>query len=173
MKRIALVLIMVFYLNSIVAAQTNLIAIEHVDSMMRISKKPVLILLSTKWCKYCQMQKNQLKKNSAFLKKADSFYYVVFDAERKDPITFHQKTFYYKPTGMSSGIHELAIALNGSEQTAFPTCLVLNSSYQVVFKRSQVLKPAEIQELLKAIARLQQMPNSAASAHQLSIHPSF
>ena len=164
---------MVFCLNSAVATQTNLIPIEQLDSLMLIEKKPVLILLSTEWCKYCQMQKHQLRKNRSFLKQADSFYYIVFDAERKDPVTFHQKKFYYTPAGMSSGIHELAVALNGSENTAFPTWIVLNKEYQVVFRRSEVLTPAAIQELLKGIRHLQKTPDCTSSPHRFSIHPSF
>lgn len=173
MKKFVPILMSAFCLNSAVAAQTNLIPIEHLDSLMLIEKKLVLILLSTEWCKYCQMQKHQLRKNRSFLKQADSFYYVVFDAEKKDPVTFHHKKFYYKPAGMSSGIHELAVALNGSENTAFPTWVVLNKEYQVVFRRSEVLTPAAIQDLLKGIRHLQKTPDSTSSPHRFSIHPSF
>lgn len=82
---------------------------------------------------------------------SDKFYYVIFNAEGKDDIVFQQKTFQYKPTGLSSGIHELAVALNGSEKVAFPTWVLLDTKYQVLFRYNGVLKPLEIKELLKAI----------------------
>ncbi|MGO3807684.1 MAG: hypothetical protein ACTJHT_15510, partial [Sphingobacterium sp.] len=63
MKRFGLVIIMIFCLGGIATAQTESFAIEDVDSIMQTKQKPILILLSTDWCKYCQMQKNQLAKN--------------------------------------------------------------------------------------------------------------
>ncbi|KFF20012.1 MULTISPECIES: thioredoxin family protein [Bacteroidota] len=151
MKRFGLVIIMIFCLGGIATAQTESFAIEDVDSIMQTKQKPILILLSTDWCKYCQMQKNQLAKNKDFQKQADNFYYIIFNAESKDSIVFNQKTFQYKATGLSSGIHELAIALNGSENIGFPTWVLLDSKYQVLFRYNGVLKPLEIKELLKAI----------------------
>ncbi|MGJ1303485.1 thioredoxin family protein [Sphingobacterium multivorum] len=150
-NRFGLVIIMVFFLGSIATAQLKPFAIEDVDSLMLKKEKPILILLSTDWCKYCQMQKNQLEKNKDFLKQSDNFYYVIFNAEGKDAIVFQQRTFHYKPTGLSSGIHELAVALNGSEKVAFPTWVLLDAKYQVLFRYNGVLKPLEIKELLKAI----------------------
>lgn len=155
MRRFGLVIIMIFCLGGIATAQTESFAIEDVDSLMQTQKKPILVLLSTDWCKYCQMQKNQLAKNKDFLKQADNFYYIIFNAERKDSIVFNQKNFQYKATGLSSGIHELAIALNGSENIAFPTWVLLDAKYQVLFRYNGVLKPLEIKELLKAIEQSQ------------------
>lgn len=151
MKKFGLVVIMIFCLGSIATAQTESFAIEDVDRLMQTKKKPILILLSTDWCKYCQMQKNQLAKNKDFLKQADNFYYIIFNAERKDAVVFNKKNFQYKATGLSSGIHELSIALNGSENIGFPTWVLLDSKYQVLFRYNGVLKPLEIKDLLKAI----------------------
>lgn len=150
-NRFGLVIIMVFILGSKATAQMKTFAIEDIDSLMLTKPKPMLILLSTDWCKYCQMQKNQLEKNKDFLNQTDNFYYVIFNAEQKEAVVFHQKTFQYKATGLSSGIHELAIALSGTENVAFPTWILLDTKYQVLFRYNGVLKPLEIKELLKAI----------------------
>ncbi|WP_144243383.1 thioredoxin family protein [Sphingobacterium sp. ML3W] len=153
MKRFELIILMVLLLGSIVTAQTKSYTIEDIDSVMLVEKKPILILLSTDWCKYCQMQKKQLEKNKVFLKQTDNFYYVIFNAERKDSIVFHNESFQYKPKGLSSGIHELALALNGSENIAFPTWIMLDSNYQVVLRNSGMLRSVQIQELLEAIEK--------------------
>jgi len=50
--------------------------------------KPLLILISTAWRKYRQMQKSQLLKNKDFQSKADRFYYIAFNAESKEDISF-------------------------------------------------------------------------------------
>ncbi|MGO3109525.1 MAG: thioredoxin family protein [Sphingobacterium sp.] len=149
-NRFGLVIISVFLLGSVATAQLKTFSIEDVDSLMLDKQKPILILLSTDWCKYCQMQKKQIEKNNDFLNQ-NNFYYVIFNAESKDAIVFQQRTFHYKPTGLSSGIHELAVALNGSEKVAFPTWVLLDTKYQVLFRYNGVLKPLEIKELLKAI----------------------
>lgn len=151
MRRFGLVIIMIFCLDGIATAQTETFAIKDIDSLMIIKKKPILILLSTDWCKYCQIQKNQLKKNKNFLNQADNFYYVIFNAESKDPVMFHKQLFQYKANGLSSGIHELAIALNGVEKVAFPTLVLLDTNYQVLFRNNGILSSRQLKEILDAL----------------------
>lgn len=151
-NRFGLVIILVFLLGSVATAQLKTVSIEDVDSLMLDKQKLILILLSTDWCKYCQMQKKQLENNKVFFNQSDNFYYVIFNAENKNSIVFNQQKFHYKPTGLSSGIHELAVALNGSENIAFPTWVLLDSKYQLLFRYNGVLKPLEIKELLNAVA---------------------
>lgn len=153
-KRLGPVIIMILCMGRIATAQTGSLAIEDVDSLMRIEKKPLLVLLSAEWCKYCQMQKSQLCKNKVFTKKAESFYYVVFNAESKEDISFNRQTYRYKPAGVSNGIHELATALNGSEQVAFPTWVLLGKDYRMLFKYDGLLTRQQMGELLKAIEKV-------------------
>ena len=70
-------------------AQIKLTDIGRVDSAMNATKKPLVMLLSTGWCSYCQMQKAQLRKNKDFIKAANHFYYVEFDAESDKNVHFH------------------------------------------------------------------------------------
>jgi len=135
-------------------AQEDAFGIEELDSLMRLGEKPVLILLSTDGCKYCAMQKLQLAKNEAFSAPDRPFHYVVFDAESRDPVLLGQETFRYKPAGTTSGIHELAIALNGSEKIAFPTWVLLDADRQVLFRHGGVLNPPEMKKLLGAIGQM-------------------
>lgn len=148
MKRLGLVFIMVFLLGSIATAQRKTFAIEDVDSLMQTERKPILVLLSTNRCTYCHMQKKQLEKDKDFIEKADNFYYVIFDAAQESPVIFSKRLFRYKPNGTSSGIHELAVALNGSEKIAFPTWVILNSDYQVIFHHNGILPPKYLNEIL-------------------------
>jgi len=146
---------MVFLLGGTAAAQRNAFAIEEADSLLRDGRKPVLILLSTESCKYCQMQKHQLAKNVDFSGHDRPFHYVEFDAERRDTVVFGQQTFRYKPTGTTSGIHELAVALNGSERVAFPTWVLLDAEQGVLFRHGGVLNPPEMRKLLEAIGTME------------------
>jgi len=131
-----------------VKAQVHSLPISKLDSSMAKHAKPILVLLSTDWCKYCQMQKNQLRKNKYFQSQADAFYYVDFDAESKENIHFKGQTFRYKPTGATTGIHELATAMNGEEGLSFPTWVLLNTHYEVLFKFNGVLTANQLKQLL-------------------------
>jgi len=124
------------------------------DSAMDREARPLLILVSTEWCRYCQMQKNQLRKNKDFQAKKNLFYFVEFDAESKEMIRFRGEEYRYRPTGASSGIHTLALALNGSEHIAFPTWVLLDRNYQVLFRYNGVLSPKQLKELLQDIDKI-------------------
>ncbi len=153
-KKLGWIFTLIFCLSKVASAQTKTVAIEDIDSLLLIQKKPILILLSTEWCKYCEIQKKQLEKNKDFLKQGNNFYYVLFDAERKDSILFNKQIFQYKAAGLSSGIHELATALNGSENITFPTWVVLDYNYQVLFKHQGVLLTKQLNEVLNAVIKL-------------------
>jgi thioredoxin-related protein len=132
-------------------AQVNALPIEKVDNSMRTSARPVLILLTTDWCKYCQLQKEQLRKNKDFKAKAETFYFVEFNAEQKEDVTFHEHTYGYKSTGISTGIHELAVALSGEKSVSFPAWILLDKDYQVLFRYNGVLSSQQLKEILNVL----------------------
>lgn len=134
-------------------SQIKPISIAHVDSLLTHDAKPVLVLLSTEWCQYCQMQKLQIRKNKKFLQKEHLFYYVEFDAESKNPIQFQGNEYVFKPTGANVGTHELAETLNGPNKLAFPTWILLDKNYKVLFRHGGVLRPQQINELLDTLEK--------------------
>lgn len=136
--------------------QQPALSVEKLDSSMRSAAKPVLMLLTTDWCKYCNLQKAQLKRNRDFQAANESFYYTEFNAEDKTPVTFHGQTYNYKATGISTGMHELAVALSGDKSVSFPAWVLLNKDYQVLFRYNGVLSSQQLHHLLNAISRLQQ-----------------
>ncbi|HLT87454.1 MAG TPA: thioredoxin family protein [Sphingobacterium sp.] len=142
------------FMSLICQAQIKPSAISKVDSLMALEPKPLLILLSTDWCQYCRMQKSQLRKNEDFLEKASLFYYVEFDAESKETIPFQGKDYAFKPTGKNTGTHELARALNGPGTLAFPTWVLLDRDYQVLFRHGGVLTPNQLKDLLDVIGHI-------------------
>lgn len=142
------------FLSVVCLAQTKPRAISNMDSLMEQQAKPILILLSTDWCIYCQMQKKQIRKNKDFLEKADLFYYVIFNAESTETVRFHQQDYAFKPTGNNTGTHELAHALNGRGPLAYPTWVLLDKNYQVLFRHAGVLAPDQLKELLDAMEKM-------------------
>ncbi|NGM60592.1 thioredoxin family protein [Sphingobacterium sp. SGG-5] len=153
LKYFSTVFIMGLFLTPVSHAQTQTIAIAQLDSCMAAEPKPVLLLLSTDWCKYCQMQKNQIRKNKDFQHAGDQFYYVPFDAESKEKVSLRGQEYSFKPTGVSTGVHELALVLNGSKQLSFPTWVVLDKDYQLLFRHQGVLSNKQLSEVIKIIKK--------------------
>lgn len=161
--KIAYFIVLFVCLSGAVRAQLSALPVERVDSVMAEQPKPLLILLSTDWCQYCRLQKHQLAKNEEFLGKRNLFHYVEFDAETKDPIQFDGQQYVFKPTGNKTGIHELAVALNGEGTIAFPTWVLLDQEFNPLFRHKGALAPNQIQELIVAIEQHEsnsQKPNN-------------
>ncbi|WP_205510123.1 thioredoxin family protein [Longitalea arenae] len=156
MQRFFLMISMLLLPATFCVGQEAMLPIEQLDSSMRLSPKPVLVLLTTDWCKYCHLQKAQLKKNRDFQTASQSFYYTEFNAEEKAPLAFHGQTYTYKATGISTGLHELALALAGDKSVSFPAWVLLNKDYQVLYRYNGVLSPQQLKALLNAINALQQ-----------------
>ncbi|MCA5003878.1 thioredoxin family protein [Sphingobacterium bovistauri] len=127
-------------------------SIEHIDSLMLKSPRPILFLLTTDWCKYCALQKKQIRKNQKFKDLSDKLYFIEFDAERKDKITYQGKEYSFKPSGLNVGTHELASALNKSSQISYPSWILVDKEFNPIFKQNSLLKPDQINDLLDAIA---------------------
>ena len=130
--------------------------------------KPVLILLSTDWCRYCKMQKIQLERNRDFQAAKNNFYFVEFNAETKDSILFNEKVYYFKNSGLSTGIHELAIELgNQKEGISYPLWIILDKDYKVLLRRSGLLAPGELKEIIEALS--QSFPRSISVIFQIAV----
>lgn len=139
---------------SAAAAQVKPIPIDELADSMRLHPKPALILISTDWCTYCQMQKAQLKKNKRFQAASTRFHFSEFDAETREPIAFNDTTYHFNATGVSSGTHELAHALGSTANgLVFPTWVVVNNKSEILFKHPGVLGPDALEALVEAVAK--------------------
>lgn len=150
-KRLGLIFTVIICLGATARAQTKPFPVEKIDSLMQIQKKPIVILLSTDWCKYCHLQKKQMGENKELSKRSDEFYYVIFNAEFDDTVMFNRQRFRQKTNAFSGGAHELAIALNGSEKLAFPTWVILDKDYQIIFHHSGILPPKQLNKVLELL----------------------
>lgn len=148
-----LLLVTALFVTGTSLSQIKPISIAKVDSLLQHNPKPVLILLSTEWCQYCQMQKQQIRKNKKFLNNENLLHYVEFDAESKGTISFQGKDYVYKPTGANIGTHELALALNGPNKLVYPTWVLLDRNYQVLFRHAGVLRPTQVNDLLDTLEK--------------------
>lgn len=131
-------------------AQLNLVFFEQIDSLQNIDKRKVIVFIHTDWCQFCHAMKNTTLKNKNIIKELnDNFYFIDFNAEEKRTITFNKATFKFKPTGNTSGIHELAIQLGTvNKQLNYPILCILNDVNEIIFQHSGYLNPKELNLIL-------------------------
>ncbi len=146
-------------LNGSAFAQFEQIDIHQVDEKLKENKKPVFILITAEWCKYCFMQQNIIQKRLRKNKSEKDFYFTQFDLEYKDPIIFNGKRYHYEPYNATSGEHELATALIKADVRAFPIWIIMSDSYKVMDSYMGVLTNKELDFILGVIRHLENKPN--------------
>ena len=111
----------------------NIFTFEEVEELQQQTPKPILIFLYTDWCKICfGMKKTTFKDQEVIKLLNDNFYFVKLNAEEKKEITFLGKMFTYKPTGINTGMHELAAELGTIKKTIiYPTTIILNTVFEI------------------------------------------
>ena len=136
-------------------AQVKAVQFEQLDSLQAIEEKPVVIFLHTSWCKYCGIMKNTTLKNREVIRLInDKFYFVPLDIEEKKPIHFKGHTFLYKPTGVNTGVHELAEQLgtiNGS--IAYPGLCILNAANEIIYQKEGYISAKEFLVILNKVSQ--------------------
>ena len=132
-------------------AQLKTYSFEEAEKLSKENPKPIVIFIHTSWCKYCKMMENSTFKNQEVIKLLNSnFYFVSFNVETKDDITFNKHTFRFKPTGHNTGIHELATELATIEtKVVYPTITILNPDYSILFQKHSFLNAKSIISILE------------------------
>lgn len=82
----------------------------------------------------------------------DEFYFIEMDAEQKTPIDFKGKSYQYKPTGNNTGMNELVEILGTVDgKISYPTLVILNEKYEIIFQYPGYLTSRELQTVLRKI----------------------
>jgi hypothetical protein len=82
----------------------------------------------------------------------EAFYFISFDAETKEKITFNNHTFGFKPTGVNTGIHELATALASIDnQVVYPTVTILGTDKAIEFQQHSYINAKVFLQILEKI----------------------
>ncbi|WP_346236697.1 thioredoxin fold domain-containing protein [Niabella insulamsoli] len=132
-------------------AQFKPLPVARADSLMKREERPMLVLITADWCTYCFLQKQQISKSKNLQKRAEDFYLLELNADEKEALRFRSGLYRYTKSGWH-GVHELAVALNGSERLTFPTWVALDKNYRVIFRYAGVLKQDKLLEVVDAIA---------------------
>lgn len=135
-------------------AQLKTFEFKELDSLQRTSKKPVAIFIHTDWCRYCGAMKNvTFKKDDVVQLLNEKFYLVSFNAEQKESIRFKGRQFEYQPTGVNTGINQLAIELGLVKgQLSYPTLCFLNSDYKIIYQHAGYIAADKLVAVLQKLS---------------------
>jgi hypothetical protein len=79
----------------------------------------------------------------------------MLDAEYKKDIIFYDQTFRYKPTGLNTGIHELAETLGDKNgQINYPLTAILNPNRNIDAQFDTFLAKEELLKILSEYEKL-------------------
>ena len=150
-KRLLIAFIFTFQMGF---SQLKTVIFEQIDSLQTIQKKHVVVFIHTDWCKFCkQMKRTTFTDESVISKLNDHFYFVSFDAESRQKITFNNHEFRFKPSGNHTGVHELTVALGTMDkQIVYPMLCILNDQYEIVFQHSGFLNAKDFQIVLHKLS---------------------
>lgn len=123
---------------------------EKVEVLQEEESKPIVVFLHTDWCRYCKrMQKVVFTDPSIQKVLTDKYYYIPFDAEQKETVSFGDNDFKFKPTGLDTGVHEIAEQLGTIDGVLnFPSLVILNTSNEIVFQYGEYLSTQELLQVL-------------------------
>lgn len=145
-----LLFVSIILLPNILLSQIKAYQFEQIDSLQKIEKRNIAVFIHTDWCKYCQTMQNTTFKNDNVVKLLNQkFYFIDLNAEQKKDIVFNGRTFRFEPTGLNTGIHELAEQLaTVDNQVVYPTLCFLNSNNEIIFQHNQFINSKDILTIL-------------------------
>lgn len=138
-------------------AQLNSVRFEQLDSLQQAETRPVVVFISTDWCRYCSRMKRTTLRDERVVKElSGKFYFVPLNAEERKDISFHGHTFRYRPTGNGTGVHELAEQLGSVDgRLSYPTLSVLNADMEIIYQHGGYLSAKELSTLLALVKKEQ------------------
>ncbi len=156
-KAILLFLTIICNDASLVSAQTlKRLSFNEYEMAMAKEPKPAFIFIRTAWCSYCKRMDHSTLKNKGIINRLNkTFYFVEFDAERKSDITFWNRVYKYKATGLEIGVHELAEELGHIDGVlAYPTIVLINEELEIIYRQVGYISIRQFSALLDRIEGL-------------------
>ena len=115
-----------------------------------------MVLVGTEWCKFCHAMKHSILRDKKLkVPLARNFYTVFLNAEEKNNIVFADRVFKYKPTGVNTGVHQLAEELATIQgQVSYPSLVFLNHKNEIIYQNAGYLDPAKLAVLLQTLLNI-------------------
>ncbi len=152
MKKLSLIVFFGWFGLTAVRAEAQTVrwtSFEHLNDSLRKERRPLLIFIHTDWCKYCKMMEVKTFAEPELAKKLNQqFYCLSLNAEEAKTIPFLNRRYTFKPTGVNTGIHELAELL-GTEKgrLTYPTTVFFDQNLQLLSRVVGALDAGRLQQL--------------------------
>lgn len=126
--------------NIVAQDQIKWTEFKNLNDSLKATPKKVIIKIETDWCGYCKLMETKVfNHKSTYRQLNNDYYFVRLNAETKSSIVFRNKRFL--PSSKKRGKHQLALALNGSENAiSYPTIILLNSNLEIEKRLNGYLK---------------------------------
>jgi len=149
-KAVSIFLLSVAFGLSNVQGQDYVLSFEKLVVLQKEDPKPVVVFLHAPWCNFCENMKQTTFKNEEVKKLlTEELYFISFDGESKEDVTFLGNTFKYKPNGANTGVHELAEQLGTKNGViSYPTLVFLNEKYEILYQNDGFLTAKQMKKVL-------------------------
>ena len=116
---------------------------ENLSDSLRLEKKPLLVFIHTKWCKYCQIQENSTFKNPEVIQVLNrDFYCLRLNAEDTADIPFLGRVYKFQT---AKGHHKLAELLGmQNNELIFPTTVIIQENLQTIHRLQGLQKSEQL-----------------------------
>lgn len=150
-----LFLIVGFFTIQFSHAQLEKYKFESLDSLQKIEERPVVIFFHTDWCKFClAMESTVFTSDSIISALNEDFYFISFDAEQKEPVTYKGETYLFEFNGVNTGTHQIATHFASDEgEVSYPAIVVLWKG-KTIFQRNSFMDEEEFLGILNRISEL-------------------
>ena len=124
-------------------------AFENLNDSLRKERRPLLIFIHTDWCKYCKMMEVKTFTDSTLVQTLNQHFYCLdLNAEQNKTLPFLNRKYRFKPSGVGTGVHELAEVLGKEKnQLTYPTTVIFNQNLQLQARIVGVRQAKELQQL--------------------------
>ncbi len=125
---------------------------EHLTDSLRKERRPLLVFIHTDWCKYCKMMEVKTFTDPIVVSMLNkNFYCLDLNAEEARTLTFLNKKYKFKPSGVNTGVQELAEIL-GTEngKLSYPTTVFFDQNFQIQSRMVGFLEAKQLRQLLPA-----------------------
>jgi thioredoxin-related protein len=104
---------------------------EKVDNLMKDAPKNIVVFLTADCCQFCQNMKVNTFSDDQVIKKLNAdFYYLPFDVELSEKVTFRSVVF--NPSKID--YHEFAQAISGQKRCTLPYIAIINEKNEILYE---------------------------------------
>jgi len=152
--KLKIILSLLFLASSFsVSAQLKSYQFEEIEGLQLQDVKPVFVFTYTKWCTYCAAMKIKVFNDSKVVELLNKhFYFIWLNAEEERKIIFNKQQFDFKPSGVKTGIHQLAAELATiDKELTFPSFCILNPANEIIYQKRDFTSAKDLVIILSKI----------------------